>query len=1416
MSTLALTRTSIALCLALAAGATTAATFTVTSTADTGAAGTLRWAIGQANGAGGADIIAFNIPGAGARIITLGSALPALSTPITIDGTTQPGYAGVPRIDVRGINVAADGFVVSGNNVQIKALAIHGFGGRGVVVSGANATLSGCYVGLYADGGTEGNTTGVWIENTGGHTIGPGNVISGNSVDGVRLNGAGATGITIKGNKIGTDPAGTLKVANAFNGIVLTGAMNNLIGGTTAADLNLVSGNTRNGVALAGGASGNLVERNYIGLAADGATYMGNGLAGVVILDSPGNSLGGTVAGTYNIIAQNGADGVQIKGAASSGNVVQRSIIGSDLFGTLAKGNGGAGVLIDGAPNNTIGGGAWGAGGNLISANFAGGVHITNTGATGNLVQGNRIGTDVNGTSALSSGTGAGVIIDAGASQNQIGASGAGNLLSGSSYPGVEIYAATQNRIYANLVGTDASGLVALPNQGAGIRLNDGAGGNDIGSADPAQRNVIAGNLGSGIYMSGFTPGASSNRVRGNWIGLGVDGRALGNTQSGVELHTGATGNSIGGAAAGEGNVISANGAHGVLLEGDFNLVHGNRIGTTIDGLGARGNGGNGVDVSYADGSQVGGSLVGQGNVISANTGNGVRLGYVFAGSRTVYGNFIGLDANGTAPLGNSANGILVDGRATNLIGGSGNARNVISANAGMGVRIDYSDTSTTRVTTLRNNRIGVRAYTNELLGNGSHGVGLLQDAGHHTIGGTGSSDGNVIMGNGGDGIHVAAAADNRILRNSVGSNGGLGIDLGPDGPTGNDGGDGDTGANNLQNMPVLASAVVDAGTLQVAGALNSIPGTGFRIEYFVSGACDATGYGEGEAYLGSTTVSTDGAGYAAVAASFPAVAIGQAITATATAGNGTGDTSELSNCAIASSPASVLSFASATASVAENGASVTLTVNRSGYLGDAVSVGYASANGSASAGADYTAVGGTLSFAANQSSATIVVPIADDGTYEGAETFSVALSGPSATAQIGAPASVTVTIDDNDPVPTLSVDNGGCTVTEGNSGSVNCDFVLRLSAATTGAVTFNTATVAGTATAGVDFTAHAATPRSIPAGQTALTVSVPVLGDALDEADETFTLAISGVSANAAPASLAATGTIADNDAAPDVSVDACSIAEGHSGVTACPFRIRLTAASGRTVTVNWAQLPTGNPALYDSFEQPDNGGGVSTVVAPQIFGPWTVDAGSIDLVHGDYWPAAVGSQSIDLSGGSAGTIHADFPVIAGQKYRVYFALAGNPGCGNAIKGIDVRWNGASLGVYAFDTTGHNNADLGWRFVEVATPPAVGSSARLSFVSLENSPCGPVLDDVGVFRDGFAMIPHDAPLTFGTATFSPGQTISAQLNAQVNGDTQVEPDEVLGLAITGGSNYGTATGATFTITNDDQMVDPVFASGFE
>jgi len=202
--------------------------------------------------------------------------------------------------------------------------------------------------------------------------------------------------------------------------------------------------------------------------------------------------------------------------------------------------------------------------------------------------------------------------------------------------------------------------------------------------------------------------------------------------------------------------------------------------------------------------------------------------------------------------------------------------------------------------TIIERNFIGTLPDGTTAMGNGGHGV---HSAGANTtIGSAASGARNVIAFNGDDGVFVRDSTRNRISRNSIFNNAGLGIDLDPDGVTPNDPQDPDTGANNLQNFPVLTVAGASdmlPQAIYVEGSLNSTPNTTFTLEFFVAGSsCDSSLHGEGRYFMGSRSVTTNSNGDAGFIETFPSpVLAGLGTPVTATATDPSGNTSEFAAC---------------------------------------------------------------------------------------------------------------------------------------------------------------------------------------------------------------------------------------------------------------------------------------------------------------------------------------------------------------------------------------------------------------------------------------------------------------------------------------------------------------------------------------
>ena len=468
--------------------------FNVLNTNDSGA-GSLRDALTQANAdtSSGTDIIQFEIPGSGVQTIHLADAsgaLPTITRPVFIDGSTANGFAGTPLIVIDGSNLTADdGLTIDAANCTVSSLDVVGFAnGTGIVIGAFGSTgvtgnlVTGCYVGVGADGSTiDGNDLGILIDN---------------------------------------------------------GAASNTIGGLSAAARNVISGNIQFGVELSTATANNVVAGNYIGVDATGLAAAPNGRIGVVIGNGANhNTIGGATPGARNVISANIDNEILIDGSAggATANVVEGNFIGPDITGLATptgfndKPDAGAVVITNGAESNQIGGSSPNAG-NYISGNGSAGVTLSGNGTSQNLVAGNFIGVDFTGAAALGN-AGDGVIIIDGAQNNSIGLAtdGAGNIIGGNIGDGVLISgaASTGNILSGNKIGTDVTEVHNLGNAGAGVSIQF-APNNLIGGTAPNAGNTIAFNQGAGVTVGDSSGGfATGNSILGNFIfsngGLGID-----------------------------------------------------------------------------------------------------------------------------------------------------------------------------------------------------------------------------------------------------------------------------------------------------------------------------------------------------------------------------------------------------------------------------------------------------------------------------------------------------------------------------------------------------------------------------------------------------------------------------------------------------------------------------------------------------------------------------------------------------------------------------------------------------------------------------------------------------------------------------------------------------------------------------
>lgn len=967
--------------LALSGGAARAATFTVTNLADATTAGTLRWAITAANTSPPPNDIPFNVPAPYNIVPT--SALPFVTTSnLLINGASQPGYAGTPIVTISGTNIfsAGSGLRLNGTNITVRGLRLTGFklpssagigiygvsnrviacvsqsNDHGIVIgSPARAAIIGGNAASNANTLTYNNGSGVHATSTGalhvvsgnviafndtgihwqsrdgqigGTTAAQRNIIGGNTNNGIYLNQSSAHGNDILGNYIGVDATGTNALGNGQIGIRMLAASNNVIGGASANErniiaangvygiyangastrfngivgnyiglnaagqrmgngwagangrgvylentpdntlsLNVISGNIGHGILIGGAtATNNVLVGNLIGLEPFGAFAISNNLNGVLVASAPGNLIGSASVIFRNVISGNGQYGVEISGTNSRFTVIANNIIGANIAGEYGVVNGRSGVRIHQASDIQVGSQTDGwAGGNLISGNVENGIVIDHTNSRNISIQYNYIGAALDGTNIVAN-LNHGILIHAG-SNISIGVHGR-NLLSGNQQFGLAITNAQNVVVANNCIGVGTNTSASLRNMFGGIHLTNRVGGIFI------TNNVISGNNRDGIQAFGF--GVSNLVIAGNRIGVNDAGTAIvSNRGHGIWLESpGYT--TVGGLTPADRNVIGGNMDHGIFVNQSSNAfvaIMGNSIGVNAAGGAILSNRLSGIYIGFCKTNLiVGGAFTNWGNFISGNS-NGIHL----LNSRHVeiVNNYIGINHAGHAGLGNRFAGIRLENtcRSNNV------SDNVIANNGGPGLwlnfNIDYN--------VFKGNRIGVG--NTPLSNRGNQGPGILVEGSNDNYYGDPANPGrgNVIAFNNGPGIIVTSILfgsrfPHYFHGNRIYSNAGMPIDLHGDGVTTNDPApDSDSGyANNFQNYPILK--VARRGSTVIHGTLVSTPGQNHQIEFF------ATDPAQGLVFIGSTNIMLPESGTNTFSVAFPQnLATGAFVYATAT-----------------------------------------------------------------------------------------------------------------------------------------------------------------------------------------------------------------------------------------------------------------------------------------------------------------------------------------------------------------------------------------------------------------------------------------------------------------------------------------------------------------------------------------------------
>jgi titin len=754
---------------------------------------------------------------------------------VIIDGGTQPsqGGDGYFRIVLTGTNAGsgANGLTITAGNCTITDLVINGFSGSGIVLqNGGGNVVSYDLIGTDVTGTlAQGNGHGILIQSSDnliGRLAGNGlNVISGNTIDGVNI--ASGTGNILQYNHIGLNIAGNGAVPNA-TGVVVAGSGNTIGGMPGAVALNRISGNSGDGIHISG--SNNVVQNSFIGTDISGYVAIGN--YNGISISGTNNLIGGNMGLGGNLIAGNRNDGVLISG---SGNQVLNDGIGStDEPRSLPNYNG---VYITG-DNNDVGGSWVIHDEDVISGNTNFGVFIS---GNGNRVRGNSIGIDGYGGVVLPNAYG---VYISGGTGNTIGGD-FGNIIGGNRIDGIYILG-DGNAVEGNTVGRDSSDP-AFGNGRNGVTIIGSN--NRVGGADPRAHNIVSGNTQYGIYIEG-----NGNVIQLNYIGATSDGyRAIGNL-TGIYIASGSD-NLIGGDSFDLGNLISGNSQDGILVASQGNRILANFIGCNASGTAALPNG-NGIEITGDS------NLIGSSNIISGNSNAGIILSSDY---NIVQGCFVGT-VNGRTPIANGV-GIIVDG-SHNTIGGPTLAEgNGISGNTGNGIVIRGDDNL------VQGNAIGTDQAGRVYLPNGDSGILILGS--NNLIGGTAPLAGNYIAFNGYDGILIDGGTGNTLQQNLIFSHdSGLEIELVNDG-------------NGSQAFPGITSAVYDGGQIVIIGLMISRPNTTFTLEFFASPTTNPSGYGEARLFIGFIVVTTDALGIAVFTAYFAVYVPGQYISATATDSDG-------------------------------------------------------------------------------------------------------------------------------------------------------------------------------------------------------------------------------------------------------------------------------------------------------------------------------------------------------------------------------------------------------------------------------------------------------------------------------------------------------------------------------------------------
>jgi uncharacterized repeat protein (TIGR01451 family) len=537
-------------------------------------------------------------------------------------------------------------------------------------------------------------------------------------------------------------------------------------------------------------------------------------------------------------------------------------------------------------------------------------------------------------------------------------------------------------------------------------------------------------------------------------------------------------------------------------------------------------------------------------------------------------------------------------------------------------------------------------------------------------------------------------------------------------------------------------------------------------------------------------------------------------------------------------------------------------TVSLSAPSGRTVTVDYATADGTASAPDDYAAATGTVTFAPGDTTAQVAVEVAGDVLDEIDETFALHPSDP-VYASI-ADGSAIGTIFDDDPLPSLSIDD--VAVTEGDIGTTDAVFTVLLSAPSGRSVSVAYTTADVTATAGQDYAATFGS-VTIPAGDTKAAIVVKVNGDLLEEPDETFTVTLVDPGAAVLSDDHVGTGTIVNDDGAPEVSINDRTVLEGNDGTTPATFTLSLTAPSTSPVSVDWTTVDGTAVAGADyvaatgtlTFAPGDTTAPLTITVLGDLLDEFNeqftvelthptnatiADGSGTGTIRDDDAPVALSIDDVTVTEGDAGTTLASFTVTlsapSGKPISVDYTTASQ----TALAGKDYVPATGTLSIPAGDSTAQltidvtgdtaHEADEVFRVdlsnavnaaisdgsgtgtitnddpaptISIADATVTEGEAGTTSAVFSVTLSGPSFADITVAWSTAAIdatADDDYATSSGIVTFLAGD-VDQPIIVDVYGDTRFEPDETFSVMLSNPTGAVIADGSgTATILNDD------------